>query len=70
MDYADSYSDSVVCHKVWEKCIPQKNHEYCFRTSAGGIPIPRTFKTNIQPGEVVDVLAVMKGNKLKVIDFV
>lgn len=37
---------------------------------AGGIPIPRTFKTNIRPGEVVDVLAVMKGNKLKVIDFV
>ncbi|MBQ8188394.1 MAG: hypothetical protein IJZ44_01300 [Lachnospiraceae bacterium] len=36
--------------------------------SAGGIPISRWKKSSIQGGQVVDVLAVIKGNKVKVID--
>lgn len=38
--------------------------------SAGGISIPRWRKAAIQSGQVVDVLAVIKGNKVKVIDFI
>ena len=38
--------------------------------SAGGISIPRWRKSAIQSGQVVDVLAVIKGNKVKVIDFI
>lgn len=36
--------------------------------SAGGIPISGWKKSSIQGGQVVDVLAVIKGNKVKVID--
>lgn len=38
--------------------------------SAGGISIPRIMRSRIQSGQIVDVLAVIKGNKLKVIDFI
>ncbi len=38
--------------------------------SAGGISIPRWRKAAIQSGQVVDVLAVITGNKVKVIDFI
>lgn len=38
--------------------------------AAGGISIPRWRRSAIQGGQIVDVLAVIKGNKVRVIDFI